>query len=168
MNLLDDPTQDLEDFIQDLLENGENKASEWQNRQEDINTCWESCRSFMMQRIVEANAVMDKEKLFDCFVCQKTKATVRCVDCMGSFLCNECDNIVHSVNPLHDRQTWRDGYYQFLPQGKNSRQKHKIYHLANLVSKCVAEEMLKGNLNILLIWSESCFYQSDLFHNMCI
>ena len=62
--LSDDPTKDLENFIQDLIDTGENKASEWENRQEEVNTSWETWRPFMMERIVEAHAVMGEDNWY--------------------------------------------------------------------------------------------------------
>ena len=51
-----------------------------------------------------------------CSKCKPNNAVLRCSEC-GPYhlLCVECDPDIHWMYPLHDREIWKDGFFQFVP-----------------------------------------------------
>jgi len=41
---------------------------------------------------------------------------IRCIECgPAKLFCGKCDQDIHCVLPLHDRELWKDGYFQPIP-----------------------------------------------------
>ena len=73
-----------------------------------------------------------------CRVCKSEEAVIKCSSCPSLFLCPDCDNDIHSEHPLHDRQTWQNGFYHYLKAEESlSAQKEDIYerylHVTTLI-----------------------------------
>ena len=50
-----------------------------------------------------------------CCRCNENEAVLRCRQCgVLRYICRECDDDVHENNPLHDREVWLDGYFQYI------------------------------------------------------
>ena len=51
-----------------------------------------------------------------CSKCKQNDAILRCSECgPHHLLCVECDRDIHWMYPLHDREIWKDGFFQFVP-----------------------------------------------------
>jgi hypothetical protein len=51
-----------------------------------------------------------------CSRCKQSTAILRCCDCGPcNLLCGDCDREVHWLHPLHDREVWKDGFFQYIP-----------------------------------------------------
>ena len=113
---LTDPKQDLQDFMADLVNNQGYQPSAWATRQTELDEEWKTYRPFIMNRVLDSEAIF-RDGMPDCFVCAEETASIRCVDCSGSFMCATCDHTIHKCNILHDRLSCKDGYFQYMPQG---------------------------------------------------
>ncbi|XP_046861961.1 uncharacterized protein LOC124455341 [Xenia sp. Carnegie-2017] len=55
-----------------------------------------------------------EKKIGKCCRCNENEAVLRCRQCgVLRYICQECDD-VHKNNPLHDREVWLDGYFQYI------------------------------------------------------
>ena len=100
----------------DTLIDGDYEVSEWKARREAVESNWETARSFLYTRVLESNAIPEVDTL--CHKCNEAVASVTCIDCLGALLCTQCDYIMHHSQPFHDRQTWKNGFFEMLPQGQ--------------------------------------------------
>ena len=50
-----------------------------------------------------------------CYKCKTNPPFLRCMEC-GPYclLCVDCDSDVHWLQPFHDREVWKDGYFQHI------------------------------------------------------
>lgn len=78
---------------------------------------WSTKRQDILQQLLELQAPLDEHEQKQCFGCNEAMAVFRCADCMGSYLCSACDKLIHKLNPLHDREVFRHGFYDHLSQG---------------------------------------------------
>lgn len=136
-----DAHADLDQLMNDLLEDGEFEASEWVSRKQAMASNWEDARSIIWNSVLESYVKPDNNIL--CHKCEATIATIRCLDCLGSLLCPSCDKDNHMAQPFHDRQTWRNGIYENLPQG-----------------------MSYSSLHVILPQKEIIYYKSLLWENL--
>ncbi|XP_072045397.1 uncharacterized protein [Amphiura filiformis] len=110
---IEDPHQQLQMLMENLVEQNEYQLSAWESRQVEYEANWLAHRQIIFQHMLELEAPPEEKQ---CDGCSKELAMVRCFDCIGSYLCTSCDHIIHSCNPMHNRCTWDNGFLEFLPQ----------------------------------------------------
>ncbi|CAB4009190.1 Hypothetical predicted protein, partial [Paramuricea clavata] len=107
--------ESLEDLIthcKTLLESmgsTEYVESNWTKRMTDMQEDWTKGWSFIFNWVVsDENHHSDK-----CSFCFGSDANVRCHQCGLSFyMCNICDERLHSSNPFHDREIWNGRFFE--------------------------------------------------------
>ena len=51
-----------------------------------------------------------------CYKCKTNPPFLRCMECgPRCLLCVDCDSDVHWPQPFHDREVWKDVYFQHIP-----------------------------------------------------
>ena len=51
-----------------------------------------------------------------CSKCKQNNAILWCSECEPHYLlCVDCDQNIQWMDPLHDREIWKDGFFQFVP-----------------------------------------------------
>jgi len=89
------------------------KKSLWEKRLSNNEANWENCRKELFSAVLGSLVVPDEEVI--CMLCQNECALIGCSECKLQYLCHECDDEVHTDNPLHDRELWSKGFFQNLP-----------------------------------------------------
>ncbi|XP_072016840.1 uncharacterized protein [Amphiura filiformis] len=110
----EDPQHDLKNFMEEIIGDGDFQPSEWSTRMETAESNWTASRPGIFAAFIDTFTV--PEDGFTCFKCCNNPASIKCLDCMGSFLCSECDDNIHRLLPFHYRQKWADGCLQACPQ----------------------------------------------------
>ena len=86
-------------------------ASTWTKRMADLHEDWTRARSDIFNWVVSDENLHSNK----CSFCGGNDANVRCHQCGLSFyLCNMCDERVHSLNPFHDREMWNGRYFEVI------------------------------------------------------
>ncbi|XP_046863236.1 uncharacterized protein LOC124456981 [Xenia sp. Carnegie-2017] len=87
--------------------------SAWQKRMENREENWESMREKIFN--VTVSSFAPPLSAMKCSRCNENEAVLRCRQCgVLRYICRECDDDVHENNPLHDREVWLDGYFQYI------------------------------------------------------
>ena len=99
-----------------MVDSGEYQTTEWQNRQGEVNATWKSFRQYLMRCLLEINGMNSENRACDTPQCTNP-SSIKCIDCTGAFLCSECDDNMHAVNPCHDRLMWVEDHYEHCKTG---------------------------------------------------
>lgn len=84
----------------------------WGQRTAILNEIWESVRALLMNAVVSGYAVDETR----CMKCLEHIAEVRCYDCHTyTRLCGHCDQLVHEMQPFHDRDGSTGGFFKPIP-----------------------------------------------------
>ncbi|XP_048583128.1 uncharacterized protein LOC5504014 isoform X2 [Nematostella vectensis] len=81
---LDSIIKDTEEILESWKQERLKKA--WSKRMQAVNISWETSRKLLFS------------------VCHGKNSIIRCQDCVHNFLCQSCDDFVHTTSPLHDRE----------------------------------------------------------------
>jgi hypothetical protein len=100
------------------------KKSSWEKRILNNEANWEHCREELFSAVL-ASLVVPNDNVV-CMVCQKECALIKCGECKLEYLCHECDDAVHTDNPLHDREYWAKGFFQYLPPNQGVSNEGKL------------------------------------------
>jgi hypothetical protein len=104
---------DCENLCNDLSTDDTVKKSQWEKRSLNNEANWENCREELFSAVLGSLVVPDDEVV--CMLCQKECAVIKCSECKLQYLCPGCDDVVHTDNPLHDREYWSKGFFHYLP-----------------------------------------------------
>ncbi|KAK0146086.1 hypothetical protein N1851_014657 [Merluccius polli] len=85
-------------------------SSSWKHRKQVASEHWSRAREDMMANLLAA----ERPPCQPCLVCRRTKAVVRCRDCLSQLLCGGCDQAVHNSHPLHNRESMFEGFFKPL------------------------------------------------------
>ncbi|XP_048583129.1 uncharacterized protein LOC5504014 isoform X3 [Nematostella vectensis] len=91
---LDSIIKDTEEILESWKQERLKKA--WSKRMQAVNISWETSRKLLFS------------------VCHGKNSIIRCQDCVHNFLCQSCDDFVHTTSPLHDREAILGGYYRSI------------------------------------------------------
>lgn len=97
-----------------LLEWRASKAPKqnWGQRSTILNESWVSLRETLMNTTVSGYAVNETS----CMKCSEHVAVVRCYDChIHTRLCGHCDQLIHEMQPFHDRDGLTGGFWKPIP-----------------------------------------------------
>ena len=84
----------------------------WGQRTAILNENWESVRALLMNAVVSGYALDETQ----CMKCLEHIAEVRCYDCHTyTRLCGHCDQLVHEMQPFHDRDGSTGGFFKPIP-----------------------------------------------------
>ena len=88
------------------------RTMSWEQRMENTNTNWESCRSAIFETMLSCQA----PTLQKCSHCDTKSGYIKCMQCCGRRrLCGTCDQMLHENQPFHDRQyILADGFFQYI------------------------------------------------------
>ena len=82
----------------------------WTKRMQAVEAVWETSRCAIFAVMLKSHAIPTNKTV--CSECSKERA-IRCLDCgPGVLLCDSCDEALHQMKPLHDREIWINGFYQ--------------------------------------------------------
>ena len=84
------------------------KKSQWDKRIISNEVNWENCPDELFSAVLGSLVIPDDEVV--CMLCQKECALIKCGKCKFQYLCHGCDDVVHTDNPLHDREYWCKGF----------------------------------------------------------
>lgn len=74
------------------------KRQTWFKRVQSSQEEWEKIRESTWT-VLKAREMIDEQ----CNVCKERSAKIKCRDCVADSLCAECDDIIHTSFPFHDR-----------------------------------------------------------------
>ena len=84
----------------------------WGQRTAILNENWESVRALLMNAVVSGYAVDETR----CMKCLEHIAEVSCYDCHTyTRLCGHCDQLVHKMQPFHDRDGSTSDFFKPIP-----------------------------------------------------
>ena len=88
------------------------RTMSWEQRMENTNTNWESCRSAIFETMLCCQAPTDQK----CSHCDINSGYIKCTQCCGRRrLCGTCDQLLHENQPFHDRQyVVAHGFFQYI------------------------------------------------------
>ncbi|XP_065072071.1 uncharacterized protein LOC135696565 isoform X2 [Rhopilema esculentum] len=160
----------------------------WFERRDAALTKWESSRESILETSICEKAFSKKS----CSYCKKRAALINCNQCRKhKYLCFLCDDIVHSLAPLHDRAVFIENQMQKITPLQGLTEKGIIVEInrcpiMTLPSKCAKCGMhgqwrkLPSNqkcilvncrgrfdLNKFQIECLNCSFCSDLFDDVC-
>ena len=112
--LVGESLDDLISHCKTLMESmgsTENVESNWTKRMTIMQEDWTKGRSSIFKWVVsDENHHSDQ-----CSFCFANEANVRCHQCGLSFyMCNTCDERLHSSNPFHDREIWNERFFEAI------------------------------------------------------
>eukprot|EP00795_Rhopilema_esculentum_P011126 gene11125-20006_t len=107
------------------------EETEWTQRKRVLEENWTSARNYLFDAFLSTKSI--PEDAMCCTKCKENVAVIRCTKCR-KMLCSSCDETEHIVFPIHDRDTWINGFYE--PVG-------------NLVTINEGEIVLIGDYNVL-------------------
>lgn len=85
----------------------------WTERREQLEQSWGNHRGEIFENVVSSMALPSGAK---CSVCNDEAVLIRCHDCRSlAYLCALCDQEIHNVHPLHDREYWNGKFFLFIP-----------------------------------------------------
>jgi hypothetical protein len=119
--------------VEEALENWDGKKSiTWCSRMETLNTAWEDQRGIIMEYVLTFLGSCSGK----CSQCSSvgSDVVIRCSQCGPGNLCGECDEAVHSMLPLHDREIFTHGYYRPVPSHQSILQDGVIKSVSKLIS----------------------------------
>lgn len=119
--------------------------SAWQKRMENREENWESMREKIFN--VTVSSFAPPLSAMKCCRCNENEAVLRCRQCgVLRYICRECDDDVHENNPLHDREVWLDGYFQYIKPTQSISSDGKICSIG------------KYNVHTIEFYINICFF----------
>jgi hypothetical protein len=100
-------------------------VSQWQKRTKSSDSNWESWRNELFSGVLNSCVIPEGDVM--CMACGSKPALVKCSVCVSQYLCPDCDDALHSEEPLHDRQEWLNGFFNYMKAEQSvSREKEMI------------------------------------------
>ena len=86
--------------------------SQWQKRTTSSDSNWENWRHQLFSAVLNSYVIPDGD--VTCMACGSEPALIKCSLCVSQYLCPDCDDTIHSEKPLHDRQEWLNGFFNYM------------------------------------------------------
>ncbi|KAF3841531.1 hypothetical protein F7725_007393 [Dissostichus mawsoni] len=103
--------QDEIQQLQQLLVDQPSTSSSWCLRQSAAQLELQKARSHHLDSLLSSTMVPERR----CSHCS-APAVLRCRECMPlEWLCHDCDISKHSIHTLHNRESFNEGYFKFIP-----------------------------------------------------
>ncbi|XP_028403925.1 uncharacterized protein LOC114526511 [Dendronephthya gigantea] len=118
---VDEHSETFEQDLDAIIEQCEEAVGEmndnttvWQKRINNLEENWENARGAIFHSVLCSFAPPTSSlhcSKIDC----PNDAQLRCKQCgVFQYLCVNCDEEVHQCQPLHDREVWINGYFQYI------------------------------------------------------
>ena len=86
--------------------------SQWQKRSTSSDSNWENWRHQLFSAVLNSYVIPQGDVM--CMACGNEPALIKCSLCVSQLLCPDCDDAIHGEKPLHDRQEWLNGFFNYM------------------------------------------------------
>eukprot|EP00794_Sanderia_malayensis_P019700 gene19700-21649_t len=144
--------------------------TEWAQRKRVLAENWASMRNWLFCAFLLNNCT--PEENVSCSKCQLKFAAIRCTECR-KLLCSTCDEEVHADAPFHDREIWKNGFFEQIGN-RMALKENKLYEIdrplpVNIPAYCPGCDKFSSTIckcvdsKITIITTKGRFEFNDVF-----
>ncbi|XP_022802802.1 uncharacterized protein LOC111340248, partial [Stylophora pistillata] len=97
----------------------------WETRMSNLTSSWDNIRKWLIEAVLSCEGFPSPD-IYS--ICLEGKVCIRFMECLKQFMCHSCGEKVHKSLPLHDRDTYVNGYFHAIPPtvGVDGKGYHQI------------------------------------------